>query len=122
MGILRHFDTPASIKFSLSKHRLSFLVGSCFVLALATGWHFALAQETTTPGQSTPPQGGSAVLPIPQPQFGGVIGRKASESTPDFPKAVTAPKGAPNVLVSVPPVRSVARFPRLPSIAWQEAA
>jgi hypothetical protein len=84
---------------SLSKHRLSFLVASCFVLTLATGWHFALAQETSTSGQNKPPQGGSAVLPIPQPQFGGVIGRKASESTPDFPKAVTAPKGAPNVLL-----------------------
>src|SRR5262245_33679273 len=49
--------------------------------------------------QSPPPPGSSAVLPIPQPQFGGTIGRNASESTPDFPKAVTAPKGAPNVLL-----------------------
>jgi len=39
------------------------------------------------------------VLPVPQAQFGGVIGRKASESTPDFPKDVTAPKSAPNVLL-----------------------
>src|SRR5262245_35922525 len=43
--------------------------------------------------------GGSMVLPVPQPQFGGIIGRKASESKPDFPKAVTAPKGAPNILL-----------------------
>src|SRR5262244_325377 len=43
--------------------------------------------------------GGSAVLPVPAPQFGGVIGRTAKESTPDFPQAVTAPKGAPNVLL-----------------------
>jgi arylsulfatase len=28
-----------------------------------------------------------------------VIGRKASESKPDFPKAVAAPKGAPNILL-----------------------
>jgi len=42
------------------------------------------------------------VLPVPQPQFRGVIGRKASESTPDFPKDVTAPKGAPNVLLIMP--------------------
>jgi hypothetical protein len=41
------------------------------------------------------------VLPVPQPQFRGVIGRKASESTPDFPRAVTAPKGAPNVLLII---------------------
>jgi hypothetical protein len=33
---------------------------------------------------------GSAILPAPEPQFGGVIGRKASESKPDLPKAVTA--------------------------------
>jgi arylsulfatase len=43
--------------------------------------------------------GGSVVLPVPQPRFGGVVGRKASESKPDFPKAVTAPKGAPNILL-----------------------
>src|SRR4029077_21146715 len=54
---------------------------------------FALAQ--TTP----PPLGGSVLLPVPDPQFGGIIGRKASESKPDFPKGVTAPKGAPNVLL-----------------------
>jgi hypothetical protein len=42
---------------------------------------------------------GSVILPVPDAQFGGIIGRKASESRPDFPKAVTAPKGAPNVLL-----------------------
>src|SRR5262245_43271683 len=45
------------------------------------------------------PTGGSQILPAPEPPFGGVIGRKANESRPDFPKAVTAPKGAPNVLI-----------------------
>jgi arylsulfatase A-like enzyme len=50
--------------------------------------------------QSTPSAaGGSMILPVPAPEFGGIIGRKASESKPDFPKAVTAPKGAPNVLL-----------------------
>ena len=49
--------------------------------------------------QGTPVTGGSVLLPAPEPQFGGVIGRKASESRPDFPQAVTAPKGAPNVLL-----------------------
>jgi len=39
------------------------------------------------------------VLPRPELSFKGVIGRKASESKPDFPQAVTAPKGAPNVLL-----------------------
>ena len=39
------------------------------------------------------------VLPRPDPAFKGVIGNKARESKPDFPQAVTAPKGAPNVLL-----------------------
>jgi len=40
-----------------------------------------------------------SVLPHPQPPFQGTIGRTAAESTPDFPKAVEAPQGAPNVLL-----------------------
>ena len=55
-----------------------------------------LAQELP-PEKS--PTGGSPVLPVPDEPFGGVIGRKASESKPDFPVGVTAPKGAPNVLL-----------------------
>ena len=39
------------------------------------------------------------VLPYPQQPFKGKIGRTATESTPDFPKGVQAPKGAPNVLL-----------------------
>lgn len=39
------------------------------------------------------------VLPHPQPPFKGTIGLTARESKPDFPKAVEAPKGAPNVLL-----------------------
>jgi arylsulfatase A-like enzyme len=39
------------------------------------------------------------VLPIPDQPFNGVIGRKAKESKPDFPKAVSAPKDAPNILL-----------------------
>ena len=38
------------------------------------------------------PTGGSPVLPVPDAPFGGVIGRKAKESKPDFPKDVTAPE------------------------------
>jgi len=50
--------------------------------------------------QSAPPAPrGSVLLPAPAPPFEGVIGRKASESKPDFPKAVAAPKGAPNILL-----------------------
>jgi arylsulfatase len=39
------------------------------------------------------------VLPRPEQPFGGTIGRTAKESRTDFPKAITAPKGAPNVLL-----------------------
>ena len=39
------------------------------------------------------------VLPRPDAAFQGKIGRTAKESTPDFPKDVQAPKGAPNVLL-----------------------
>ena len=39
------------------------------------------------------------VLPRPEQPFGGTIGRTAKESRTDFPKAINAPKGAPNVLL-----------------------
>src|SRR6516165_10011108 len=39
------------------------------------------------------------VLPKPDQPFAGKIARTAKESTPDFPKGIEAPKGAPNVLL-----------------------
>jgi arylsulfatase len=39
------------------------------------------------------------VLPKPEPPFEGKIGRTVRDSTPDFPKGVEAPAGAPNVLL-----------------------
>lgn len=39
------------------------------------------------------------VLPRPEQPFAGKIGRTPTESTPDFPKDVQAPKGAPNILL-----------------------
>jgi len=45
------------------------------------------------------PAGAQEVLPRPAQPFKGKIGRTAAESTPDFPKGITAPKGAPNVLL-----------------------
>ncbi|MGE0369617.1 MAG: arylsulfatase [Candidatus Dadabacteria bacterium] len=41
------------------------------------------------------------ILPRPEPPFEGKIGRTAKDSTPDFPKGVTAPPGAPNVLLII---------------------
>ena len=37
------------------------------------------------------------VLPKPHPSFQGKIGRTVQDSTPDFPKGVEAPAGAPNI-------------------------
>jgi arylsulfatase A-like enzyme len=39
------------------------------------------------------------VLPRPEQPFRGYISRKAQDSVTDFPKEVTAPKGAPNILL-----------------------
>src|SRR6516162_5660072 len=39
------------------------------------------------------------ILPKPEPPFQGKIGRTVKDSTPDFPKGVEAPAGAPNVLL-----------------------
>ena len=69
-------------------------------VAIAAALGSCIASSSSTLAQSTPPPpGGSVVLPAPEPRFGGVIGRKASESRPDFPKAMAAPKGAPNILL-----------------------
>ena len=40
-----------------------------------------------------------AALPRPEPPFQGKIGRTVKDSTPDFPKGLEAPAGAPNVLL-----------------------
>jgi len=42
---------------------------------------------------------GGAQLPVPDPQFGGVIKEKASDSKAWWPPRVVPPKGAPNVLL-----------------------
>ena len=39
------------------------------------------------------------VLPKPEAPFQGRIGRTVQDSTPDFPKSVEPPPGAPNVLM-----------------------
>jgi arylsulfatase len=42
---------------------------------------------------------GQEVLPQPEAPFKGTIGRTTKDSTPDFPKGIEAPQGAPNVLL-----------------------
>ncbi len=53
--------------------------------------------SSTTNTKSTPNDG--SVLPYPESDFKGKISKNASESTSDFPIEMTAPKGAPNVLL-----------------------
>jgi arylsulfatase A-like enzyme len=45
------------------------------------------------------PVAAQEVLPRPEPPFKGKIGRTVKDSTPDFPKGIEAPKGAPNILL-----------------------
>ena len=42
---------------------------------------------------------GASTLPYPDPPFKGIIGRTTENSKPDFPQPVSAPEGAPNVLL-----------------------
>ena len=57
------------------------------------------ARAQTPPAPPATPQGGAAALPRPPPTFQGVIGLTAKDSKPDFPQAVKAPPGAPNILL-----------------------
>jgi arylsulfatase len=52
------------------------------------------------PTASTSKRNGTrTILPHPDPPFKGKIGRTVKDSTPDFPKGIEAPKGAPNILL-----------------------
>lgn len=69
--------------------------------AVALAFTGLIGASSSAPAQTAAPTpaGGFQILPVPQPQFHGVVGRKASESKPDFPVAVKAPDGAPNILL-----------------------
>ena len=64
------------------------LVSFVAVLALLFSVSGAMAQEAAR-----------TVLPQPDPPFKGKIGLTPANSVKDFPKPVTAPEGAPNVLI-----------------------
>jgi arylsulfatase A-like enzyme len=83
---------PSNEPLRAGASRRQVLLGGTAIVAVA-------AAPTIAAQAQQPPAGGSAILPAPEPEFHGVIGRKASESKPDFPQAVTAPKGAPNILL-----------------------
>jgi arylsulfatase len=70
-------------------------------ILLALSYVCASAQQVTgAPGSPTATTTiDGKQLPPPDPNFGGVIKEKASESTPWWPPRVVPPKGAPNVLL-----------------------
>jgi len=81
--------------------KTTLLVFWLVVTAALAGAAPALAQQgSATPGPAgaTPTVDRRYLPPFPPP-FTGHIGREAKGSTPDFPKEVRAPKGAPNVLL-----------------------
>ena len=72
------------------------------LISLSLGSLVASGERAETLGQE--PQARAAVadgqqLPKPDPAFKGKIGETYRDSTPDYPQPVTAPKGAPNVLL-----------------------
>ena len=79
---------PAAGKVEISRRRL---LGSSSVIAASAVAATALPR---TAASETP-----SVLPPPEPPFQGKIGRTVKDSTPDFPKGIEAPAGAPNVLL-----------------------
>ena len=90
----------------LRRRMLSLLL---FAVAGICGWQldasrdhelFAQIPKATAPETThVATQNSADVLPRPEQPFGGHISRRAKDSTPDFPKEVTAPKGAPNILL-----------------------
>jgi len=75
--------------------RRQHLLGAALVGALMA----ALVACNSAPPTPSPSGTEAQVLPRPEQPFGGKIGRTPKDSTPDFPKSIEAPKGAPNVLV-----------------------
>src|SRR5262249_55464116 len=75
-------------KIEINRRRL---LGSRSVIAASAVTSATLPR---TAASQTP-----SVLPPPQPPFQGKIERTVKGSTPDFPKSIEAPPGAPNVLL-----------------------
>src|SRR5262245_19783022 len=83
----------------MMRMRTSLVVAAVLTVAALLSSTTLTSRSRNLRADDAPPAGGSPVLPVPDAPFDGVIGRKASESKPAFPKDITAPKGAPNVLL-----------------------
>ena len=81
----------------------SLLPAVVVAVACVLGWLAAYAQDKSARPPNETSKVDRTVLPSPTPEFNGKIGPNYKESTPDFSPAlaVTAPEGAPNVLVIV---------------------
>ena len=66
---------------------------------LALGLAIAAATFGLSCGTRPTQEAGAGNLPKSDPQFAGKIGDSFKDSTPDYPKPLAAPKGAPNVLL-----------------------
>jgi arylsulfatase len=82
-------ETKSANRSEGMKRRTLLLSTTSFVAALGIS-------ATALPAQAQQPQ---EILPKPEPPFRGKIGRTVKDSTPDFPKSIEAPAGAPNVLL-----------------------
>jgi arylsulfatase len=72
------------------------------VLGVAGGYFAAIAKAPPRPAAKEEPTAAAldrSELPIPDGQFKGAANRTLTGSKPDFPREVTAPKDAPNVLL-----------------------
>jgi len=66
--------------------------------AAATVWN-GMVKTDMTSVSSTRSVGDSTIIPAPEPTFGGVIDKNASQSTAWYAPAIVPPKNAPNVLL-----------------------
>ncbi len=78
--------------------RYALAVASALSALIVLDPTIAVAQGATGQANDAGPPDVS-VLPYPPPPFKGIIGRTTADSKSDFPQPVTAPKGAPNVLL-----------------------
>ena len=100
MGAESRYMNRRQMFLSTAKAALASALGGAWLKPAS-----AQAQVAKVPGvkagPATAPAGppNVSVLPYPDPQFKGVIGRTTADSKPDFPQPVKAPEGAPNILV-----------------------
>src|SRR5262245_56741061 len=97
-------DDPASQAQEGVKRR-DLLVGGAAAVATSALGATSLPQtaqaQQVQPGTSSPvtQQLDRSKLPMPEPPFGGKIGKTYQDSTGEWPKLPTPPDGAPNVVI-----------------------